>query len=318
MTEPIERVSLERRRYAKVSLRIWSDQDFDSLSKPKPNAQTLLFRLLVSPEKLSVPGLIPIGEAGLAEKLRWPLRAFRRCFRELEQAGIAKADWRAGLIWLVNAVNHNRPENPNVLASWRVGFDEIPDCDLKYEALQSLEGFVKGLPEPFRKAWQTGRRPPFAKSFPTNSNSNSNSNSVRATHAKPFDGTRGGHLLAGSTPLDYHKEHRAHTWCGELGRLCIPAFLHNELMRNYGKSRDEADTWLKARYAGWERDLATSGATVDDAPKWVRERFAEAVRATQSRGVSHLPEWFECRVCGGAHQGRAGDPCVAKAPVGAA
>lgn len=138
---------IERRRYRKISTRIWGDEKFCKLSKPKPNAQTLWFYLLTGPHTNVLPGLFTAGEAGLAEALKWPLGEFRRCFTELQDASMALADWEARVVWLPKAVHHNAPESPNVVKSWKTALDEIPECRLKRVAAQGFKDFLEALPE---------------------------------------------------------------------------------------------------------------------------------------------------------------------------
>jgi hypothetical protein len=154
---------IEKRRYRKISVRIWGDEKFRRLSKPKPNAQSLWFYLLTGPHTSALPGVFVSGEASLAEALGWSVKDFRRCFSELVAAGMAKAEWSHRVVWLPKAVNHNAPESPNVVKSWRVALDEVPECHLKYEAASALKAFIEGLGEGFRKAlgegWPGARKP---------------------------------------------------------------------------------------------------------------------------------------------------------------
>lgn len=170
-------------RYANVARRMWTDAGFANLSAAKPNAQTLLIRLLTGPEGGSIPGVIACGEAALAEALGWPLAGFRKAFAELEAHGMAVADWKARFVFLPNAAKHrqNQPTSPNVIRSWRRWWAELPECDLKIEAHHTLRAMVEGIgdgkteewleafdkscPEPLPKS--SGK--PFAKSSPKSS-----------------------------------------------------------------------------------------------------------------------------------------------------
>lgn len=134
---------MSRRRYSKVSRRMWNDARFRSLSAPQPNAQTLFTRLLTGPELTNIPGIIPVGEAALSEALGWPVEGFREAFREVFQEGLAKADWEARLVWVPNAIKHSEPESPNVVASWSTIWDEVPECALKCTAWESLRAHMK-------------------------------------------------------------------------------------------------------------------------------------------------------------------------------
>lgn len=161
---------LERRRYRKISIRVWGDERFRQLSKPKPNAQTLWFYLLTGPHTSAVPGLFLSGEASLAEALEWPLPAFRRCFSELTAQTMALSDWEHRVVWLPKSVGHNAPESPNVVKSWATALDEIPECHLKRVAAQALRDFIEGMGEGFREALRKGW-PPALIVTPINQNS---------------------------------------------------------------------------------------------------------------------------------------------------
>jgi hypothetical protein len=143
----------EKRRYRKVLCRMYGDDKFLQLSRPQPNGQSLWLYLITGPHTTSVPGLFQAGEAQLSEALWWPLRGFRSAWKEIEALGMARADWKARVVWLPNAVRYNAPENPNVIRSWRHALDEIPACPLKDEAVSFLEGYLKGFGKPFGEAF---------------------------------------------------------------------------------------------------------------------------------------------------------------------
>jgi hypothetical protein len=143
-------------RYAKISRRLYADKKFRALSRPAPNAQSLFFYLLSGPEGTSVPGLIGVGEAALAEALEWPLASLRRCFTEIEQASMVKADWKARVVWVRNALRHNPPSNASVIKGWKPHLALVPECALKDEALAAmgawLADFAEWAPPAFRIA----------------------------------------------------------------------------------------------------------------------------------------------------------------------
>ena len=141
-------------RYSKVSRRVWGDLKFTELSAPQPNAQTLWFRLLTGPELTNIPGLFPARESGMAEALGWPLEAFRKAFREVSEKGMSKADWKHGLVWVPKAMEHNRPESPNVVIGWATLWVELPECSLKDQAFQALKAFTESLGEAYAKAFR--------------------------------------------------------------------------------------------------------------------------------------------------------------------
>lgn len=136
-------------RYSKIFRRVWIDEKVRRLSAPKPNAQTLWFRLLSGPELTNIPGLIVSGAASLAEALGWETEDLRTAFTEIEREGLAVADWSARLVWVPNAIKYNEPDNPNVIKSWAAAWEELPECDLKERARAALRAHLiaKG------KAW---------------------------------------------------------------------------------------------------------------------------------------------------------------------
>lgn len=153
-------------RYSKVDRRIWADQRFQELTKPQPCAQSLWFYLLCSPKLTAIPGLITAGEAEIAEFLDWSLEGFREAFREVSSRGMVQADWKARMIWLPNATKYNTPESPNVVRSWRIPWDELPECQIKFEAWQRLKDFTEGLSEAYGKAFREACPKPSVKAMP--------------------------------------------------------------------------------------------------------------------------------------------------------
>lgn len=154
-------------RYRKIDVRIHSDAKVQRLSRPQPNGRSLWFELLTH-KHMNIPGLIEIGETALAEQLEWPLEGLREAFRELLREGLAKADWKARLVWIPKAIVHNPPQSPNVVKSWETFWDELPECELKSEAWDALKHhaesmgnaygseFLKACPEP---SWKPSPKP---------------------------------------------------------------------------------------------------------------------------------------------------------------
>jgi hypothetical protein len=131
------------RRYRRMLPSVYQSAAFRALSAPQPNGQTLLVYLKTGPESVSIPGVVAAGEAALAEALGWPLRAFRRVFRELEAADLARADWSARLVFLPAQVVETPPDNPNMVKAWRSAFDELPECPLRTEAFETVRTILE-------------------------------------------------------------------------------------------------------------------------------------------------------------------------------
>lgn len=152
----------KKERYSKVVRRIWNDERFRRLSPIPPCGQGLMLRLLIAPECHVVPGLFQAWEAGLAQALGWPLRAFRKAFAEAEEQKMVRADWKAGLVWLPKAIRHNEPQSPNVAVGWRKEWPELPECILKSEAEAFIQAYLDGMGEAFGKAFRIECAQPLA------------------------------------------------------------------------------------------------------------------------------------------------------------
>lgn len=140
-------------RYRKVEVRTWGDEKFRRLTPIPPCGQGLWLFLITGPHTGPIPGLFRAGRAAMAEELDWDIEAFDKAFGEAFREGMVKADFKARVVWVPKAINHNRPESPNVVLSWAAEFDLIPECALKREALEVLRAFVYGLGEAFTKAF---------------------------------------------------------------------------------------------------------------------------------------------------------------------
>lgn len=130
-------------RYRKIEVRTWSDEKFRNLSPIPASGQGLWFFLLTGPHTGPIPGLFRAGRAAMAEELGWEMEAFDEAFVEVSTQGMAKADFKAKLVWLPNAIRHNKPESPNVVRSWRVELDLLPECALKREAIAAMRECLK-------------------------------------------------------------------------------------------------------------------------------------------------------------------------------
>lgn len=150
-------------RYRKVEARTWGDEKFRALSPIPPCGQGLFLFLITGPFTGPIPGLFQAGRAAMAEALDWDQEAFDKAFREALAQGMVKADFKARVVWVPNAIKHNRPESPNVVRSWGAEFDLIPECDLKREAFEALKASVCALGEAFAKAFIEAFGKPSAK-----------------------------------------------------------------------------------------------------------------------------------------------------------
>jgi hypothetical protein len=152
-------------RYRKIDIRMWGDREVLRLSRPQPNGQSLWVYLLAGPATGIIPGAYRLREGGLADELGWTVEGFREAFAEVSgeafrhgfrhgaEKPLAKADWAAGMVWVPKAIKHNPPQSIHVVSSWKVAWDELPECDLKLEAYQGLRAYLEGMSKGFVKAF---------------------------------------------------------------------------------------------------------------------------------------------------------------------
>ena len=136
-------------RYRKVEPRVWWDEVFRELSPSSPSGQVLWIYLLTCPFSTAIPGLFVASVAAMADDLGWTPEAFRGAFKEVFSKGWAKIDERSRVVWVVKAVMHNPPENPNVVRNWAKHLGELPDCGLKVEACAAISRVLEGLGKAF-------------------------------------------------------------------------------------------------------------------------------------------------------------------------
>lgn len=157
------KVEKKPRRYRRVEVRMWGDEKFRNLTPIPPCGQGLWVFLLTGPHTGPIPGIFRSGRAAMAEELNWDLEAFDVAYREASDQGMVKADWKAKVVWIPNALSCNKPESPNVITSWGSEWDLIPECDLKREAWESLRALVATYGEAFLAAFDKALPKPSGK-----------------------------------------------------------------------------------------------------------------------------------------------------------
>jgi hypothetical protein len=153
-------------RYRKIEVRMWGDEKFRMLSPLPPSGQSLWLFLLTGPHTGPIPGLFRVGRAALAEELGWPQEAFDKAFDEVFRLGMVKADWKARVVWIPNAIKCNPPQSPNVVRSWASELHLVPECGLKAEAYRTIESMIYGLGDGFRKAFAKAIQKPSVEPLP--------------------------------------------------------------------------------------------------------------------------------------------------------
>lgn len=142
-------------RYRKVEVRTWGDAKFRDLSAIPPCGQGLWLFLITGPHTSPIPGLFRAGRAAMAEELGWGLEDFDDAFAEVLTQGMVEADFKNRVVWIPKAINHNKPESPNVVKSWGAEFDLIPECDLKWKAFEALKASIHAVGEGFGVAFDS-------------------------------------------------------------------------------------------------------------------------------------------------------------------
>jgi len=154
-----------KRRYKKIYPTIWTDENFRNLSRSKGDAQTLFLYLLTCSENGMIPGIINITKGGLASRLGWDIPTLEKHFDELRASCaqvkpilnfknfkdfsknlkisyLSKADWDVGLIFVPMSLFDNPPHNLNTVRTWIYAWNDIPNCALKIEILETIEAFL--------------------------------------------------------------------------------------------------------------------------------------------------------------------------------
>jgi hypothetical protein len=140
--------------YRKIEVRTWSDDRFRRVSSIPACAQGLWLYLLTGPHTSTLPCAFRASRIAMADDLGWAPEAFDKAFAELFAEGMVKADFAARMLLLPNGCKYNRPSNPNVVIAWGKAWSDLPDCDLKAEALECVKACLSNEKEPFQKAFQ--------------------------------------------------------------------------------------------------------------------------------------------------------------------
>jgi hypothetical protein len=141
-------------KYRVVQPALWGSAFFRSLPKPAPSAQLLFLYLMTGPESCGIPGVANIGEAALAEALRWSVPVLRKQLRVLIAADALVFDKDARLAFVPNELESTRPANPNVASHWAHVLSELPECDLRDRILRTALGCVADLGERFTQPFR--------------------------------------------------------------------------------------------------------------------------------------------------------------------
>lgn len=283
------------RLYSKVLRSIWRRGSFATLSKLQPSGQALFLYLMTCPEASGLPGAIVAGRLQLAEILEWLPKPFDERFAELASNGLAKADWKARLVWLPAGPRVNKPPNPNVLKSWGGPYRSLPDCPLKGEIYQEFKRLAKGLGERFEEAFREGFGEPFDEQ-------NKNKNKDKEEVIGSFGLTPGQTSRKRSTGQAEKAPKYVSTECknGKPGPFQLVAHFMLEYHLEYSTDEQWADSWVVAMVDPDTKNLILG---IDEVPEWteapwVMGRYlgnAKTILNGRSfqQALKLLREWFD-------------------------
>jgi len=176
---------------------------------------------------------------------------------------MVKADWKARFVWLPNAKFYNRPESPNVVKSWRIPWDEAPECPLKVKAYRELKAFMEGFAKGFQEAFAKSCAEPLANQEQEHGRSPSSSG-VPCADPEKSNGCakvrpREAHELILCLKIAVEREQP------ERGMWAAEPFGHKnaqEFLRGFGDDLEAALATIEERIALFAADAAMSPWTV--------------------------------------------------------
>jgi hypothetical protein len=150
-------VSSSASRYRRVYANEWHDPAFRRLNDA---ARVVKLYVSAGPQTTSC-GCFRLSSAVAVEDLGGTSEDFERHFEAACEAFGWAWDPLARVVWLAGWFDMNPPANPNVVASWAKLMKNVPDCDVKAQAIDSIHQSLKNLPASFREPWAE-----LSKSFP--------------------------------------------------------------------------------------------------------------------------------------------------------
>ena len=169
-------------RYRTIHCLVWNDDKFPFAPD---DVQLVWFHLKTTP--LSTPlGIFKAPLEGLAAEKHWTVETYRETFAKGLDLGFWKYDERSHVVYFPNYFRWNRPENPNVLLGWlRSCWDELPDCNLKQEAMLQLFEACRDWGAAYIKVWRTfAKRSPNVRQTGTGTGTGNNTKKEKAPAPK--------------------------------------------------------------------------------------------------------------------------------------
>jgi len=128
----------------------WDDE---ALNGCGPWARIVASYLITGRPATNLPGLIPIGMAGLAEGASVPLGEVERAFAELVRIRFAEYDPSRKLIRVPNGPRFNPPHNGNVVRGWYRQWKGMPRSPLRDRHLDTIKAVLTAVARETDKTW---------------------------------------------------------------------------------------------------------------------------------------------------------------------
>lgn len=142
-------------RYRRVYANEWHDPALRALSA---EARNVRFYVSAGPQTTSC-GCFRLSTAVAVEDLDSTAEAFESCLQTVCEAMGWAWDPASRVIWITNWFELNPPANPNVVHAWAKLLRNVPDCDVKAQAVLSINHALKELPSSFRDPWRELSKP---------------------------------------------------------------------------------------------------------------------------------------------------------------
>ena len=177
-------------RWRRVQSRSWIEEPMRYLSDSE---RVVRLYCTTGPQSTSV-GCFHLSPAVAVEHLgNVTMREFlRRLDRVVESSGW-KWDAAAKVLWIPEWLKENEPQSPNVCKSWRRLLADVPDCELKLEAVVAIKVFLKAFAEGFQQAFGD-LQVRLPATFPKSSRKTSRIQGVRSTDHGSRSGEHGAAL----------------------------------------------------------------------------------------------------------------------------
>lgn len=136
-------------RYRRVYANDWHHPAFRRLND---SARVVRFYVAAGPQTTSV-GCFRLSTALAVEDLGGTAEFFEERLGIVCDAFSWAWDPVARVIWIRDWFGSNPPSSPNVVASWVKLLRNVPDCQVRDEAYQSITVSLKNLQASFREPW---------------------------------------------------------------------------------------------------------------------------------------------------------------------